>query len=122
VRWKKSTVINTLFTARFIARKDPFVAFAYFFPLTIATIMTPFMAARALVYMPLSHNPMNAFYYIFGILLITSLLVVFYRILARDNKYWPYLYLWAALNAVCLSMLFFYAIATIQNRGWGTRG
>jgi hyaluronan synthase len=121
IRWKKGWFVNSTFLSRFIFQKEPFVAMVYFFPLTVLTILTPFMAARALFYTPLYHGPLTITYYLLGIFLITALLAVYYRIVARDNKYWPYLFIWSGLNTLILSFLLFYALATIQNRKWGTR-
>ena len=56
-----------------------------------------------------------------GVVLIASLITIFYRLVEPDNKYWPYLFIWSALNMIVLSFILFYALFTIQNRRWGTR-
>jgi hyaluronan synthase len=119
-RWKKGWLVNSIFASKFIIKREPFIAFTYFFPLIFITIMTPFMAAIALVIYPIIYGTFP-FFYIAGIFIITTIIVLYYRFVARDNKYWPYLYAWSALNLVVLSFLLFYALATIQNRAWGTR-
>lgn len=121
VRWKKGWFVNSMFVSKFILKKEPFVALVYFFPLTLVTILTPFMAARAMIYVPLARNDFATLFYLLGIFIITGLITIYYRLVARENKYWPYLFIWAAINTVCLSFLLFYALATIQNRKWGTR-
>ncbi len=121
IRWKKGWFVNSYFASKWVIRRDPFVAFTYFFPLTLVTLLTPFMAARALVYTPVVHTTLPSMYYFAGVFLIAGLIVVFYRFVAPNNKYWPYLLVWAAINMLVLSFLLFYALATIQNRGWGTR-
>lgn len=121
VRWKKGWFVNSIFALKFIVRTNPFVAFTYFIPLIIVTVLTPFMAARALAYTIAVQNPLSIWFYFFGILLVTALIAIYYRYTSRENKYWPYLFAWAGLNTILLSFLMFYALATIQNRKWGTR-
>lgn len=122
IRWKKSWIINAIFTSKFIIKNDPFVAVVYYYPLIIISILTPFMALRALFYSPLAGGGIaNTLFYIMGILLITSVLIIMYRYVARDNRYWPYMFAWSGMNIFLLSFLMFYAVATLQNRGWGTR-
>jgi hyaluronan synthase len=120
IRWKKSWLVNAVFTGKFIWKREPFVAFTYFFPLMVVTFMTPFMAARALFYAPIVTG-MISLYYVGGILLLCTIMVLYYRWVARENRYWPYLYGWAVLTMVLFSFLLIYALATIQNRRWGTR-
>ncbi len=119
-RWKKSWVINAYFASKFIWRKRPFIAFTYFFPLTLVSMLTPFVAVRAMLYSPAVRHILPL-YYLFGALLLAAIITVFYKFSSRSNKYWPYLFLWTVFNSIFLSFVFFYAIATIQNRKWVTR-
>lgn len=121
IRWKKGWFVNSILASKFIIKRDPFVAFTYFFPLVIVTFLTPFMAARAFFYTPIVKGSGATMYYIIGVLCITLLIMTTYRFLARDNHYWPYLFFWSAINMVILSYLLFFAIANIQDRGWNTR-
>lgn len=121
VRWKKGWFVNSLFASRFIIKRDPFVAFTYFFPLVAVTILAPFMAARAFLYTPIVHGISSTYYYVFGVLAIAALIAVVYRYYAPRNKYWPYVLLWAVFNMFILSYLLLFALATIQDRAWGTR-
>ena len=124
IRWKKGWFVNSLFASKFIVKTNPFVAFTYFFPLTLLTILTPFMAARAFIYTPIADGGgwSAVGFYLLGMSLVSLLILHFYRLFAPDNKYAPYIFLWAAINMVVLSYLLIYALFTIQNRGWGTRG
>lgn len=121
VRWKKGWFVNSTILSRFIFKEQPFVALVYFLPLTLLTLLTPFMAARALFYMPIVKGGTTFSFYVLGVFLITSLIIIYYRIVAKENKYWPYLFIWSGLNTIILSFLLFYALATIQDRKWGTR-
>ncbi|MDP1688556.1 MAG: glycosyltransferase [bacterium] len=120
VRWKKGWFVNSVLISKFLYKEHPFVAFTYFFPLFIISIMTPFIAARALIYDPIV-NGIVPIIYLLGIFLITALTVCYYRYIARENKYWPYIFIWSLINMAVLSFILFYALATIQNRKWGTR-
>lgn len=120
VRWKKGWFVNSLFASRFILAKHPFVAITYFFPLFLITFLTPIMAIRALIITPISKG-IFPIYYILGVMLISALVTIYYRKVARENKYWPYLLVWSSINMLFLSTILFYALGTIQNRKWGTR-
>ncbi|MEK7510962.1 MAG: glycosyltransferase, partial [Patescibacteria group bacterium] len=119
-RWKKGWFVNSIFASKFIWKRQPFVAFTYFFPLILITLVTPFMATKALVIQPLTTGTFPIFY-IAGVFLVAAVITTFYRYVARENKYWPYVFAWSAMNMVVLSFVLFYAMATIQNRKWGTR-
>lgn len=121
IRWKKSWIINALFTGKFIWKVDPFVAFAYYYPLILISLLTPIMAFRAVFYTPFFVNPMSLGFYLFGGLVITSILVIFCKFVSHEFKHWPYLFLWSIFTIFILSFLLFYSMATIQNRSWGTR-
>jgi hyaluronan synthase len=120
IRWKKGWLVNSIFATRFILRREPFVALTYFFPLFLISLITPFVAVRAFILNPiLTGTP--PWYYIMGVFLMSFLMTVYYRWVSRDNKYWWFVFVWSAVNMVLLSFILFYAIATIQNRKWGTR-
>lgn len=120
LRWKKSWIINAILTSRFIWKKQPFVSFFYYFPLVFISFLTPFMTFNALIYAPLTKGILPL-YHILGVILLTALIVIYYRYLDKNNKYWPYLFLWSLLNLFFLSFVLIWAAAKIQDRGWGTR-
>ena len=120
LRWKKSWIINFFFTSRFIFKKQPFVAFFYYLPLIFISFLTPIMTFRALIYAPITKGIMP-FYHIAGIMIVTAIMVIYYRYLDKKNKYWPYLFLWSFFNLFVLSFVIVWAAIRIQDRGWGTR-
>ncbi len=120
VRWKKGWFVNSIFASKFILKKQPFIALTYFFPLIFITLITPFMAVKALIYNPLV-NGISPLYYVLGVYLVALIITIYYRIIAKDNKYWPYVMVWSTLNMLVLSFILFYAMFSIQNRKWGTR-
>ena len=119
-RWKKSWIINAFKTGQFIFWKRPAVAILYFFPLMTLSFLNPFVALYALIYVPFVLGVIP-YFYIFGILLMTSLIAIYYRIVAPQNPYWKYLFPWGVLSVFVLTYLLLYAAVTIQNRSWGTR-
>lgn len=120
LRWKKSWIINSIFTSKFIWKKQPFVSFFYYFPLVFISFLTPIMTFRALIYAPITKGILPL-YHIAGVLLVTALMVVYYRYVDKKNKYWPYLFLWSVFNLFLFSFIIVWAAIKIQDRGWGTR-
>lgn len=120
LRWKKSWIINFFFTIRFIFKKQPFVALFYYLPLIFISLLTPIMTFRALIYAPLTMGILPL-YHIAGILIVTAIMVIYYRYLDKNNKYWPYLFLWSLFTMFVLSFMIVWAAVRIQDRGWGTR-
>lgn len=120
VRWKKGWFVNSFFASKFILKKEPFVAVTYFFPLIFVTLLTPFMATKALIINPIFHN-ISPWFYLCGVFLVSFMIIIFYRWFSRDNKYWPYIFIWSLINVSLLSFILFYALATLNNRKWGTR-
>jgi hyaluronan synthase len=120
IRWKKGWLVNSLFASKFILRREPFVALTYFFPLFVISLITPFIAVKSLILGPIIRGALPL-YYISGVFLMSFIMTLYYRWISRENKYWPFVFVWSAVNMVFLSFVLFYSIATIQNRKWGTR-
>lgn len=120
IRWKKGWLVNSLFASKFIIRREPFVAFTYFFPLFVISLITPFIAVKSLILGPILRGALPL-YYIYGVFLMSFVMTLYYRWISRENKYWPFVFVWSAINMVFLSFVLFYSVATIQNRKWGTR-
>ena len=120
IRWKKGWIVNSIFTSRFIFRAHPFVSLFYYFPLVLISFLTPIMAFRAFVYSPIVHGTFPMLY-ASGVLLLTLVLVTYYRAADRRNRYWPYLFLWSLFNMFVLSYLMFYAVLRLRDRTWATR-
>lgn len=120
LRWKKSWIVNFFITSKFILKKQPFVTLFYYFPLVLISFLTPIMTFRALLYIPLTKGILP-FYHVIGVLLLTALMLMYYRLLDRNNKFWPYLFIWSLFNLFILSFVIVWAAIRIQDRGWGTR-
>jgi uncharacterized BrkB/YihY/UPF0761 family membrane protein len=78
------------------------------------------MTFRALIYAPLTRGILPL-YHIAGILIVTAIMVIYYRYLDKKNKYWPYLFLWSLFTLFVLSFMIVWAAVRIQDRTWGTR-
>ena len=120
LRWKKSWIVNFIFTSKFIFKKQPFVSCFYYLPLILISFLTPIMTFRSIIFLPATKG-LLPFYHVTGIMLITALMVIYYRYLDKKDKYWPYLFLWSLFNLFVLSFMLVWAAIKIQDRGWGTR-
>lgn len=120
VRWKKGWFVNSIFITPFMLKKHPFVALTYFLPLVALTLVTPFVAIRLLVWMPFVDHTFPVYYPV-GMFVVALVVVAFYRTVERDPRHWPFVFLWSALELVVLSFVLLFALATLQNRSWGTR-
>jgi len=119
IRWKKSWFINAVFLSQFIFKKNKFVAITYFIPLIIVSLLTPFIAFRAIIINPLIYH-VSPMFYIVGIFLLSSLLAII-NLIFRQDKNWKYIYMWTFLGIAFTSYLMFYALFDIRNMKWGTR-
>lgn len=119
VRWKKGWFINSIKALRFVLKKDFFVAVTYFIPLIIFTLLTPFIAFRALILTPVLQQEFPLLY-IVGILLVSLLLYAHYE-LHTEEKYGAYMLLWSILNMTLFSYILIYALFDLRNMQWGTR-
>ncbi len=120
LRWKKSWIINGIFTFKYIFKRDPFIATFYFVPLMLISILAPIFAFWGLIALPIINNEFP-WLYLLGIFLLTSLFLLYYRFTNPYDKYWKYFYLWQALNSIFLSYIIVIALFKINDRGWGTR-
>jgi hyaluronan synthase len=120
IRWKKGWFVNSLRVAPFVLRRYPFVAVSYFLPLVVLTVATPVMAVRGLLWMPVVDHTTPT-YYLAGAAATASLSAIYCRSVGRENRYWRYVFLWSLFSMFVVSLVLFYALATIQNRAWGTR-
>ncbi len=119
IRWKKSWLINAVFLSKFIFERNKFVAITYFIPVVIISLLTPFIAFRAIIINPLIFG-VSPIFYIIGVFLVSSLLAI-NNLIFREDKNWKYIYVWTFLGMIFTSYLLFYALLDIRNMKWGTR-
>ncbi|MFA4960365.1 MAG: glycosyltransferase [Candidatus Pacearchaeota archaeon] len=118
-RWKKGWFINSIRASRFIVKRDAFVAFTYFLPLMLFTLLTPIIAFKALVLNPIIWG-ISPMVYVFGIMIISFLTYAHYKVY-DGGKYGRYMILWSILNMTILSYIIIYALYDLRNATWGTR-
>ena len=119
VRWKKGWFINSIKALSFVMKRDLFVSLTYFIPLIILTLLTPFIAFKALILNPLVFG-VTPFFYIVGILLVSFLLYIHYKTYS-DEKHGLYMFLWSIFNMTFFSYILLYALYDLRNMRWGTR-
>lgn len=119
VRWKKGWLINSLKISATVIKKDAFVAFTYFIPLILITIVAPFIAIKALIINPIFLG-ISPWVYIGGIMLVSFLLLIHYKVYS-DDKYGKYMLLYSILNMTILTYILLYALYDLRNMAWGTR-
>ena len=120
LRWKKGWLVNSIFVTPFVLRRYPFVAVTYFLPLFLLTLATPVIAAHALIWMPITQHTVPVAY-LAGTLAIAFVGALYYSVLERDSRYLPFIFVWSAFELLVLSFILVPALATLQNRAWGTR-
>ncbi|MFZ5955325.1 MAG: glycosyltransferase family 2 protein [Nanoarchaeota archaeon] len=122
VRWKKGWLINSLRISDFIVKDDPYVAFTYFIPLIVLTLLTPFIVIKALVINPIFFGIIPILYLV-GVMLVSLLLYFHYGLFREEEnkKYGKYMFLWSILNLTILSYILIYALFDLRNMKWGTR-
>ena len=119
IRWKKSWFINSLNITPYVLRHEPLVAVTYFIPLLLITLLTPFVALKALLINPLFLG-IDPWFYIGGVMLVGLMLFAHYHLYSED-KYGKYILLWSFLNMTLLSYIMVYALYDMRNMSWGTR-
>lgn len=124
IRWKKSWIVNAIFLVKYISIKRPFSFLLNYLPTLIISFVAPFIAFY-LVYYSLffssdSNGIIYSIRYFIGIVMVFSLFLTFYFWKSKFKDFY-FIFFWATLNVTFFVFLIFISLATIQNRGWGTR-
>jgi cellulose synthase/poly-beta-1,6-N-acetylglucosamine synthase-like glycosyltransferase len=120
IRWKKSFIRNMFFTGVFYWRKPKLAAFAFYLEI-LFTVISPFVAFRALYVLPASGNIESAPLYLASVAYIGMLYGLDYKIHNPKSGYWVYRPLMSLVSTLMLSWLLFYALLTIKKNVWLTR-
>ena len=120
-RWKKSWVRVFLFMAPFFFKdRSPIIAAVYYIQMTVSMI-SPIVAFRALVLMPITGNWHFSIIFVSGITFIALMYAFVYKVRNPDTgNLWLYRLLVTPIT-LCLSILLYYAILTIRQNSWLTR-
>lgn len=118
LRWKKSWTRECWNAAKFMWRKNPIMSVSFYLSF-ILPLISPFVMVRALIVYPITKGELPIFY-ILGLLTISILYGVYYKIFTRDKQWFTssfYLIIYTLLMVWQLP----YAIATLRDSRWGTR-
>ena len=118
LRWKKSWIRESLIASKFMWRKHPIMALGFYIGV-ILPIVAPIIVIHAIIWYPLQTHSFPWFY-LFGLLLMSSIYGLYYRIYVHDKK-WVYGALFAVFYTIVLIWQLPYAIFTLRDTKWGTR-
>jgi cellulose synthase/poly-beta-1,6-N-acetylglucosamine synthase-like glycosyltransferase len=117
VRWKKSFLRNIFVTGRFYWRR-PFLPALFYYVHVAFVLLGPFIAARHLIYLPLSGDPVSPVLYLAGILVIGLTFGLAFRYENPGSNRWIYRPVMSLLSTIVFSWLIFYSAATIRKMTW----
>ena len=121
IRWKKNFIRNLFFTGLFYWRKNIVVSTIWYLGV-LFTFISPFIAVRSLIYLPLfTRDIYTPLFYLSGILMIGMIFAVDYKIANPNNNRWIYRPLMSLMSTFILSWLLFYSLITIRRYSWLTR-
>lgn len=121
IRWKKSWLRVFFFTAPYYHRdRNAFAAATYYLQM-IWSFLSPVIAVRSLIYLPLQGEYWSAIVYIAGLLFIGLLFAAEFKIRnPQTGGKWAYRLTWSIMGFF-LSSLEYYAFLTVRNKSWLTR-
>jgi len=119
LRWQKSYIRETIIGGKFIWKKPR--AALHFYLGAFVTFASFGIALYTIWLLPLfTKGSFTPFLYLLGIVLISTLSIVDYRMHFNDN-FWIYAPVYAIMSAVVLVWRIPFAIAGIKDGKWGTR-
>lgn len=118
LRWKKSWFRENLIASIFMWRKNIIMSLSFYIGFLLP-LMAPIIVARVVFWYPLAtgHLP---WFYIFGLLLMSSIYGLYYYIYTND-KNWVYGVSFATFYTLVLVWQLPYAIMNLRDSSWGTR-
>jgi cellulose synthase/poly-beta-1,6-N-acetylglucosamine synthase-like glycosyltransferase len=120
IRWKKSFIRNMFFTGSFYWRKPKLMALNYYVSV-LFTLLSPFIAFRAIVLLPLNGDIWSGPLYLAGIIFVSMLFGLDYKLRNPNSYYWIYRPLLSLMSTLVISWLIFYSALTINKNAWLTR-
>ncbi len=118
MRWKRSWLRESIIAARFIWRKEPFMALFFYIGLVVP-IAAPVIVLYNLIYVPVSYGIFPVTFLV-GLLMM-ALLMSFFQLFFRKSRTWIYgLYFCLFYEAVLLWQMPV-AWVTFWKSTWGTR-
>lgn len=118
-RWMRSSVRGILSAASFIWRKHPVPALSWY-AMMMLPIIEPFIMVQALIITPLRYGAVTTSY-AFGVIIVT-LVWSLYHLQKTGRSHWWAGFAFTFTYVVFYSWQIYYAIMTVAERKWGTRG
>jgi hyaluronan synthase len=121
IRWKKSWLRVFFFTAPYYFKNRNAYAAAVYYLQMIWSFLSPVVAVRSLIYLPLQGEYWSAVVYISGLLFIGLLFAAEFKLRnPNSGGKWAYRLTWSIMGFF-LSSLEYYAFLTVRNKSWLTR-
>lgn len=118
-RWMRSSLRGILSSTTFIWRKHPVPAMSWY-AMMLLPIIEPFIMVQALIIQPIMQGiPTPS--YVFGVLIIT-LVWSLYHLQKTGRSHWWAGFVFTFTYVVFYSWQIYYAVFTLAERKWGTRG
>ena len=118
LRWKKSWTRESFIALKFMWKRNPIMFFSFVMGL-ILPLVAPVVFFRAVVWYPIMRE-MVPVAYIAGLVVMSVLYGLFYRIYHKDNL-WIYGMFFSWFYSIILVWQLPYAILTLRDQRWGTR-
>src|SRR3989338_3218990 len=118
LRWKKSWVRESLLACTFMWKRNPIMSVSFYLGVALP-LLSPIVAALALLWMPLIRGRTPLFY-IFGLGLMMLVSGIYYYARTGDRK-WFYGVFSSTFYAILLVWQLPYAILNLRDSRWGTR-
>jgi len=121
-RWKKSWVRLFFFNMPFYFRYRPWPAAYIYYMQSMLSFISPLVALRSLVLLPLQGDFFNALVYLSGISFIGTLYAVEFKLRnPNSGTRWLYRLLVPFLSVGLLNFLIYYSLLTMRSKSWMTR-
>lgn len=121
IRWKKSWVRTFLFNAPFFYKDRNIVSTLFFYTQMTLSFIAPFIALRALVYLPLQGRTSDAIFYCLGLAFVGFMYALTYRMRHPESgDRWMYRLLMMPIS-VGMGFVMYYSILTMRKSSWLTR-
>lgn len=118
MRWKRSWLRESLRAAKFMWRKEIFMAISFYIGL-LMHVLAPLVVLRAVVAIPLMYGYLP-FHFFLGVFLMSALISATYLILKRSGLWW-YGALFCLFYLAVLMWQMIPAMLTFWVSEWGTR-
>nr|WP_320131237.1 glycosyltransferase [uncultured Holophaga sp.] len=118
LRWKKSWIRESLLATTFMWKRNPLVAFFFYFGV-IFPLISPIVVAKAMI-LPVLFGEWFSFQYILGTTLMAALFGLVYFARYR-TRIWVYGIYFSFFYMFVLVWQTYFALITVRKNHWGTR-